>query len=583
MERPNERTRGLPAALIIYPLLAAAVFLPFMGAPFIFDDIHTIRDNPYLREHLSPAYFFSHPEAASAIPANMIRPVLTWTYAVDHHWAGPDPRAFRAVNLALHILNAWLLFGLMRMSRRLKGLAFAGGLIFLIHPLASAQIGCVSNRSVLLSSTFYLAALLSFAAGLKAERRGRMGHWLKAALIAGMAALYAAGLFTKEAAATLPAAVILWGLAFGGGGAGRGEAGARRSGAGFTVVTAAALLALFGAYLWYRRHFSAAVLFPAARPWEVWQYGAAQVRGFWTYARLMCFPVNLSIEHEAWVPAAAGELLSAGFILSLVGLAALAGALVISLRRAPELGFAGLFSLLYLSPTSSVIPLTAVVNENRPYLSMVLFLWPLLLLLEAAGKRRPKISRALYLAVLVCFAAGTHQRGAAFAGEVRAWRDAVEKAPGLSQPHVNLGTSYLAYGRSDEAEHSLMWALRIDPCSAPALTDLGNIGYGRGAWQDAEQYYQRALDCDPGSALAMLNLADLLMETGREAEAAPLLTRALALYPTHAEILGRLGLYYVKHDADRRRGLEFIRKAAEFAPAAAESEKWRRLYELNGG
>jgi tetratricopeptide (TPR) repeat protein len=325
------------------------------------------------------------------------------------------------------------------------------------------------------------------------------------------------------------------------------------------------------------------VLFPAARPWEVWQYGAAQARAFWTYVRLMCLPVNLSLEHEAWMPAAAMDVASARFILSALGLAALAGACVAGLKRHPEAGFAGLFSLLYLLPTSSVIPLTVVVNENRPYLSLLLFLWPLLLMLEAARRRSPKIPALIAAAIVICFAVGAHHRGQAFAGEVTAWRDAVRKAPEMSQPHVNLGSAYLAYGRSTEAERSLEWALRIDPCSAPALTDLGNIAYGRGAWQDAEKDYERALDCDPASVPAMLNLADLLLERGREAQAVPLLWRSLALYPTQSEVLGKLGLYYARHDADRRRGLELLLKAAEFAPSAAEAEKWRRRYESYGG
>ena len=81
--------RGITiAAFALALLLGTMAVAPYLDAPFIFDDIHTIRDNHHLRNHHSPLYFFSHPESASRMPSTLVRPLLTWTYAIDFHRAG---------------------------------------------------------------------------------------------------------------------------------------------------------------------------------------------------------------------------------------------------------------------------------------------------------------------------------------------------------------------------------------------------------------------------------------------------------------------------------------------------------------
>lgn len=567
--------RAWVLALILFPALAAIAYAPYLDAPFVFDDAPTIRDNPYLRTHLSPLYFFEHPEAASRIPARMIRPLLTFSYALDYHLFGPDPRPFRIVNLILHTMNALLVFALLRIMPRMRGAALWGGLLFLLHPLSSAQTAYVSNRSALLSSLFYLSALLVFAAAWREEQRGGLPRSRRFLANALTALLFALGLFTKEVIATLPAAVILWHLALSPGARGRGRD--YRRDLGLTLAVTAALAAVFGAYLLYRRHFEAAVFFPPARPWPVGEYAAAQVRAFWTYIRLLVLPVNLSLVHDAWVPTQFSGLATAGFIASALALGLLLGVSLRLLRRAPEFSFAALFSMIYLLPTSSVVPLTVVVNENRPYLSTLIWLMPLLLVFEEARRKRPRVSAAFMGVILVCFLALIARRSHAYSDEITAWRDAVRKAPGSAQARVNLGAALLSYGRREEAGMSFVQALRLDPCSADALLDLGNVSYARGDWEGAKKYYEQALSCDPDQAVALTDLGELLMEQGLGEEGAALLARALVIYPTHSEILSKLGLYYAERGRDPKRARALMRKAAEFAPSEAEAQKWRSM------
>ncbi len=554
-------------------IVAASAFAPHLEGPFIFDDQHTIRDNPALRRSINPAFFFKDPKTASRATSTLVRPLLTWTYALNYRVSGPDASSFRTVNLAVHAINALLVMLLTMRAGRLARLAPACALLFFLHPLTGVQVGYASCRSTLLSSTFYLGAMALFAWTASRQRDARpVLLFVSAACIA---LLYACGLFTKSAASTLPAALVLWHLAFN-----RGEAGPWRNRTTvFTASTLALLFTVLGLYFLYRHAFHAPSFFAPRKPWPVWAYLAAQARIFWTYVRFIALPVNLSIEHGAWMPEHAGELARAGFLVSVSGIVALAGLSMAFLRRLPELSFAALFSMLYLLPTSSVIPLTVLVNENRAYLCVLLLIWPLLFILDTAMKRFPRSSAtAIFLAGI--FLLGILiERGSAFHSETAVWKDAVMKAPGLARARVNLGVALSGYGREEQARHWFMKTLELDPCSARALTNLANMAYEKGELDRAEWFYNRAMECDPGSMVARLNLAELLFETGRESQGARILEQALGIEPRHSEVLGRLGLWHCMEEQRCEQGLRYLEQAIRYAPSAAEAEKWSRALE----
>jgi len=499
-------------------VLAAAAFAQFQGAPFLFDDLHTIRDNPHLRDRLSPWYFMTHPESASLLPSTLTRPLLTFSYALDFHRAGPDPDAFRFTNFCLHLLNALLIVRLTRKAPGLARLSPWAGVLFLLHPLLSVQVGYVSNRSTLLSSTCYLAGLLAYARGLDAYKNEADPPSMRSILgsIVLAAVLFAGGLGSKEAAATLPAAVALWHLAFG-----------TRPARSYTAAALAALGLVFLGFLAYRRAFSAPVLFPPARPWPVWQYAASQVPAVWTYLRLLVWPVHLALEHDAWRPHSPADLLHPRFLAAATALAALIALAIARLRKDPALGFAGLFALLYLLPTSSVIPLTMLVNENRPYLSALIFIWPLLMAVQRV-KLAPGRERLALAGLTVVFALMVGARGWEYRSEERMWREAVGSAPGLARAWVNLGVCVSSYGRMEEAAGYYRRALVLEPCHPLALSNLGNLASRQGDPAGAEKLYRQSLACDPGTASAAAALAELLLTHGRDNEAVEILERGRA-------------------------------------------------------
>jgi len=299
-------------------IVGAVAYMELKGAPFVFDDLHTIRDNPNIQAHLSPIYFFKNPQSASLIPSTLVRPLLTWTYAADFHRAGADPDAFRLVNFLLHLINSILIAAITR-ATRFRRLAPLAGAIFFLHPLSSIQIGYVSCRSTLLSGFFYLAALAIFSRLVQAGNDGEERRTRTFIAIVSISALFGLGLLCKASASTLPAALVLWGIAFSVKG-GRGPEVMKRHHR-LTLAAAAATFAVLIAYFAYRHLSAAPSFFPPARPWPVWSYLASQATVFWTYTRLVLFPVQLSIEHDAWRPQTAADLLHPCFVVSCLAIA----------------------------------------------------------------------------------------------------------------------------------------------------------------------------------------------------------------------------------------------------------------------
>jgi tetratricopeptide (TPR) repeat protein len=87
----------------------------------------------------------------------------------------------------------------------------------------------------------------------------------------------------------------------------------------------------------------------------------------------------------------------------------------------------------------------------------------------------------------------------------------------------------------EEAARRYRDALRHDPSLAPALVNLGNIHYTRGALVEAEMLYERAIALTPASFEAHFNLGNTLHDLGRLDDACLAYMDAIAVNPGCAD------------------------------------------------
>jgi hypothetical protein len=373
------------------------------------------------------------------------RPLLKATYALGAWAHGPSPMGFRLVNVALHAMTAVLVFILAERwlsARRIaetggvRIAAFAGAMLWAMHPLAAETVTYVSGRSMGLSTLLVLAAVFLATSHEIPSRRGAVG----AGVLAFLAPL------AKETALILPLLLAWWEVTLGPRDVTWWERFRRH--APVWAGTLAAALVLFA----LPRHRELVGFSLAVRPPLEALRGNVQavpaIIGLWA------FPWRISID-----PAAPLEWgwTEGPTLVRLAGLGALAALVFALRRRVPWFAFAAGWMLLAIAPGNSIVWRLDPVAVRPLYLASV---GPAILaafLVSAAWER--SAARNLVLAWTAALALGLGfglgARNALHRSPVALWEDAVLKAPRNARAKTNLGFAYLAADRLDDAEAAL--------------------------------------------------------------------------------------------------------------------------------
>ncbi|MCC6409881.1 MAG: glycosyltransferase family 39 protein [Planctomycetes bacterium] len=201
--RNSNATRWVWAASLVLAIVAAYSGLWSNG--FVaYDDPDYVLSNRHVATGTSlenVAWAFTHAHAANWHPLTWIAHML----AVDAF--GLDPRGHHAVNLALHVVNAWLLFALLVRVGASQRTAWLATAVFALHPLRVESVAWVSELKDVLGAAFALLALHAWLNWV--DRRGVARYVLALAA-------FACGLLAKPTVITLPCALLVldvWPLA----------------------------------------------------------------------------------------------------------------------------------------------------------------------------------------------------------------------------------------------------------------------------------------------------------------------------------------------------------------------------------
>lgn len=517
------------AALVLAVLVAWAPSLP---APFQLDDHASIVTNETLRGG-SLTDWLRPPSIGGETVSG--RPLLNLSFALNYAAGGLDPRGYRAVNLVLHLINAGLLFGLLRRTwergapalpgqarERALVLAFAVALLWAVHPLQTAAVTYVVQRAEVLAAGFILLALYGFVRGV-ARDHPRPG-WLAVAVVATWL-----GAATKETAVIVPVLVLGYDRLFV---AGTFRAAWTERRAFYVGLVASWLLIAGLAWATGGRGGSAG--------WGggpgAWSYLVTQAAAITRYAVLAGWPAGQVFDYGTPL-ARFGDVWPLMLVLALLGL--LAGWAYV--RRRPA-GFAALSFFLLLAPSSSFVPIaTQTMAEHRMYLPLAALLT--MGVAGAARLARGQLNlRWLAAVLLVALALGstTWTRNLIYRDGATLWRDTVEKRPDNPRAWNNLGLALKDAGRTDEAARAYARAIKLNPAHAFAHHNLGVLHLQAERWDEAARHFAAAVEAAPDHVDARINLAVALDALGRRAEAIPHIEEALRREPTAVEVRARL-------------------------------------------
>lgn len=167
--------RLLPPFLLV--LVTAAAYSNSFGGPFLFDDEPSIVDNPTIRRLWPIDRVLDPPPYCLTVVG---RPFANLTLAANYAWGGLDVRGYHAVNLAIHILAALALYGIVRRTLLLPqmpaalqsgaaSLALAVAALWTVHPMQTESVTYIVQRTESLLGLCYLVTL--YAALRSAQAR----------------------------------------------------------------------------------------------------------------------------------------------------------------------------------------------------------------------------------------------------------------------------------------------------------------------------------------------------------------------------------------------------------------------------
>ncbi|MGC4084477.1 MAG: tetratricopeptide repeat protein [Vicinamibacterales bacterium] len=505
-----------PIALIVAVGVAAYVNAP--GHPFLFDDGGAIVDNQTIR-----SLWTSLLGGPDQFPTAG-RPLLNASFALNYALGALEPWGYHAINLALHVLCATVLFALVSRVLRLPrmpvflkgqelGFATALALLWVVHPLNSEIVNYATQRSEAMMALVLLATLYC---GVRAITAAAQTWWYGASIVA-----CAAGMACKESMVVAPVLMLLLDATFISGGLLSAVRARPAYYAGLFATEILLALLIAGGPRSNSAGFSSGV--------SPWTYLLDQAPLIVHYLRLAVWPVGLVFDYgeptlrtlgDVW-PAAAAVL-------------ALIAATVVAWFRVPAIAFLGTWFFITLAPTSSVLPIaTEVGAERRMYLPLIAVLAAILVaavrLMRGIGDPRTRRSVALGATAIACVACVslTLVRNGEYATGIGIWQSVVDRRP-TGRAHYMLGRELGAVGRRDEA--IAQYRLGLDT-SADAHYGMAFELAAEGRHQEAVEYYRnfiRLKPLDGNVPRAYHNLGRSLMALGRADEAAAAFRDTLA-------------------------------------------------------
>lgn len=583
-----------------------------LGAGFLYDDELLIRTNRWVQDGRALLQAPFKPLLASPPmgTTNYYRPAVVVLYNLAWQSLGGNPLAFHVLCVALHMLNATLLFQLVR---RLSGLnenvAFGAALLYAVHPLNVEVVAWPSCLPELGYVACGLSALL-----LHVTAWTRPDAAARRLRVAGYGLFALACSFKETAVAIVPLIVLLelWLRPPPAAGKPPQTFAAIRSVVPYVVAAAVyftARFAVLGGLVGGGTHGARSATDAAQNaPWLLF-----------LYIKAMLVPLPLLVEHIVKLVASPTD---PRFLFGVVAIAALVFAIDRLSRKDPELAFAACVAMVPVLPALYLPALGRdPFAERYAYLGAAGCCWLVVGGVDRLARRAPAARRSWLVPAFACALAifagaltwarcgdwhddGTlgaasmrdeprapigyllagnwnnregrkdealriFERGVAqlpnnvelpqnaialrlelgrtsHADTVAAYEQLAPKASGNASAQYNLGQSLLQAGRLDEAEAAFRRSLELSPSSVASMTALAVVASQKGDFAGSVALCRRALAIDPRAIAALQQLGVALMRTGEVPGAVVALENAMQLDPADKETLNRLGVAYAR-------------------------------------
>lgn len=563
-------------------LLTLVVFFPTLQNEFVhWDDDRNLLENPNYRglRWAQLRWMFT------TFYLGNYRP-LTWiTLGFDYLVWGMNPFGYHLTSLLLHAATALLFYfltlRLLSLTQAIPspsadiGLKVAAGwaaLIFSIHPLRAEAVAWASARNHVLSSLFYVGAILFYLRGAVCAKDDSVHRrWLAAAAI-----VYGLSLLSQPMGITLPFVLLVldvYPL--------RRLGGAPGKWYGSTVQR-----------VWWEKvpflllGLGAGVIALLAKQEAIYSFEevgvAARVAqalyGLAFYLWKTLVPIGLCPLYQLPIHL---DLRDLPFALSALVVLGVSIGLYLARQRWPAGLGTWVCYVVILSPVLGVAQNAKIVADRYSYLPCLglavlagaglLYCWKLWLNGHIA-LRAIVMAKALAVTVLIGLGVLTWKQVKVWHETETLWRHALEVGQETTSAHNNLGVALIERGEREEAISHFRQAIQIDAANALGFYNLGNALARSGDLAEAIRYFREAIKIDPTYASAHYNLGNILAARGEFDEAIKEYRETVKNDPTHIKAHFRLGNGLAAR-GDLGEAIDHFKQAVRFQPEFAEAHE----------
>jgi protein O-mannosyl-transferase len=529
--------------LLSFCIVATAwVYVLYSGvvsAPFVYDDLDQIANNPALQFwHAVYAHFILAPVSLTSgflgEGGSTYRPLFWMSLAIDRHLWGTNASGFHFTNLLLHWLNGLLLFQLLR---RLKLPPLVSGLAALVYlglPITSESVAWISARAYLLSTAFILFALLAALSYVRRKNQLSLLAFIAFALMAD---------FSHEQGVLLVALLALVYLI-------ETERRPKRwIVLGTVCVTADAF---------YSVCKSAVGAHAGHGDRTLWSVGLK----FWKYLQLISLPIHMSPERSSAVPANAPSLVAIAAWAALIGLIAL---VFLLRKRAPTVAASLGVLLVGLLPYCGFVYIYQGMAERFTYLPAIGFV----LAIVTAGMHAKPLQRRVLLGCLAVWVAWGAWRLTArvedWQNPIALFRNSLQVTPRSAYLEKDLGDVYADRGEFQQAVAEYTKSLSIIPDDPRTILNYGAALQQTGNKSQAEIQYRRVTTLLPHDSRAYVDLESLYIEERRLDDAIAMYKQAIAVDATDATAYFDLAVMFQQRGQGQE-ALAFYKKVLQLRP-----------------
>ncbi len=489
--RPSGSAENNKYLLLCFILVVAtlALYYPVHHYPFFsVDDYRYVTGDPHVQSVLdwsTVKWAFTH------FFVELYDPLTFFSHNLDVQMFGLEAGGHHLVNLILHVLNALLLFWILKRATGYTGRSFMVAALFAVHPIQVENVAWISERKTLLSTLFFFLALLAYRWYAYQPKLRRM---------AVVAFLYGLGLLAKPQVIMLPFVLLLWDywplrrMLAGGPNApqwlNQEDIIPTRNFLAllvekiplFCIAAADAVLTMFA------EHKESSASWP-------YTFSIRLGNAIWCYARYVgkaFWPTRLAVLYPH-----PGNAVRWGLVwASLLFLVAVT-ALVLARRRERYLVVGWFWFLGTLLPMIGIVQISLPAMADRyAYVSFIgLFLMVCWGVADWAKYRHlPRLALPVTsLAVLAVMSVITHRQIGYWSDSVTLWTHTLAVTPRNWAAELGIGIAYQRAGQLEEALPHFYRAAQDRPDDADVNLGIAIVEHQRGNLRQAIPYYEKVL------------------------------------------------------------------------------------------